>query len=131
MGQDNERNFVEGMLDMFLTDKIPLYRNPVLDFCCILQYGSDRKYGSMAEIWEAMLRLKCAQCAQESDLQSPMSVAIMFDQTIFKRELMYVFTDRFVMSQSVKKRVCVTQWKHFPKPDKTVPFEVMFPIGWI
>ena len=122
---------LRGTSDMFLTNKIPLYRNPALDFCCILQYGSDQKYGSMAEIWEAMLRLKCARCAQESDLQSPMSVAIMFDQTIFRRELMYVFTDRFVMSQSLKKLVRVTQCKCFPKPDKTVPFGVAFPIGWI
>ena len=58
-----------------------------------------------------------------------LSVVIMLDQTIFKRELMYVFTDRFVTSQLIKKRVCVTQFKHFPKPDKTVPFGVTFPIS--
>ena len=30
---------LKGNSDMFSNDKIPLYRNPVLDFCCILQYG--------------------------------------------------------------------------------------------
>ena len=61
---------------------------------------------------------------------STVSVVITLDQTIFKRELMHVFTNRFVTSQSIKKRVCVTQCKHFPKPDKAIPFGVTFPIGW-
>ena len=38
---------LKGKLDMFSNDKIPLYRNPVLDFCCVLQYGSKMKYTSM------------------------------------------------------------------------------------
>ena len=33
---------------------------------------------------------------------SSLSVVITLDQTIIKRELMYVFTDRFVTSQSIK-----------------------------
>ena len=38
---------LRGNIDMFSNDKIPLYRNPVLDFCCVLQYGSELKYNSM------------------------------------------------------------------------------------
>ena len=57
---------------------------------------------------------------------STVSVIITLDQTIFKRELMHVFTDRFVTSQSIKKRVCITQCKRFPKPNKAIPFGVTF-----
>ena len=38
---------LRGNIDMFPNDKIPLYRNPVLDFCCVLLYGSELKYNSM------------------------------------------------------------------------------------
>ena len=55
---------------------------------------------------------------------------ITFNQTIFKRELSNVFTDRFIVSQPIKKQVRVTQSKQFPKPDKEIPFGVTFPIGW-
>ena len=49
---------LKGNLDMFSNDKIPLYRKPVLDFCCVLQYGSKMKYTSMREIWDTMQSLK-------------------------------------------------------------------------
>ena len=122
---------LRGNVNRFSLDKIPLYRNPVLDFCCVLQYGSQWKYESMPEIWQAMSRLKhnrMHNCDDDAP-HSSLSVVITLDQTIFKRELMYVFTDRFVTSQSIKKRVHVTQCQRFPKPDKTVPFSVTFPIG--
>ena len=57
-----------------------------------------------------------------------MSVVITLDQTVFKKQLMNVFTDKFITSQSMKKRVYVTQLKRFPKPDKCVPFGTTFPI---
>ena len=46
---------LRGNVNRFSLDKIPLYRNPVLDFCCVLQYGSQWKYEPMPEIWRAML----------------------------------------------------------------------------
>ena len=49
---------LKGNVTMFTNDKILLYRNPVLDFCCILQYGSKFRYTSMQEIWRAMWHLK-------------------------------------------------------------------------
>ena len=61
---------------------------------------------------------------------STISVVITLDQTIFKRDLMHVFMDKFVVSQSMKKRVRVTQCKHFPKPGKEIPLGIMYPIGW-
>ena len=42
---------LRGNVNRFSLDKILLYRNPVLDFCCVLQYGSQWKYESMPEIW--------------------------------------------------------------------------------
>ena len=61
---------------------------------------------------------------------SLLSYIITLDQIVFKCELMNVFTDRFVTSQPMKKKVRVTHCKRFPKPDKAVPFGVTFPIGW-
>ena len=49
---------LKGNSDMFSNDKVPLYRNPMLDFCCILQYSLDLKYATMHEIWDAMQLLR-------------------------------------------------------------------------
>ena len=119
---------LKGNSDMFSNDKIPLYRNPVLDFCCILQYGLDLKYTSMREIWDAMqlLRMKLTGSANSSSI----SMAIILDQTIFKKEMMHIFMDLFITSQSIRKRVKVTQCKRFPKLDKSVPLGITYPIGW-
>ena len=120
---------LKGNLDMFSNDKIPSYRNPVLDFCCVLQYGSKTKYTSMPEIWDAMQLLKKKRTGNSATL-STISVVITLEQTIFKRDLMHVFTDKFVVSQSMKKRVRVAQCKHFPKPGKEIPLGITYPIGW-
>ena len=80
-----------------------------------------------------MLKLKRARaerCPTNGNDGGDMSVVITLDQTVFKRELMNVFTDKFITSQPMKKRVHVTQLKCFPKLDKCVPFGVTFPIGW-
>ena len=75
-----------------------------------------------------MQRLK--NNSERENSSSLLSYVITLDQIVFKRELMNVFTDRFVTSQPMKKKVCVTQCKHFPKLDKAIPFGVIFPIGW-
>ena len=61
---------------------------------------------------------------------SSISMVITLDQTIFKKELMHVFMDWFVTSQSIRKRVWVTQCKRFSKLDKSVPLGITYPIGW-
>ena len=119
---------VKGNVDMFSNDKIPLYRNPVLDFCCVLQYGLSSKYSTMQEVWEAMQSLKLKRSGSRAS--STISVVFTLDQTVFKHDLMYVFTDKFVVSQQTKKNVRVTQCKRFPKPDKSIPLGITFPIGW-
>ena len=50
---------LHGNVTKFLTNKLPLYRNPVLDFCCVLQYGSSVRFSNMKEVWDAMHVLKC------------------------------------------------------------------------
>ena len=119
---------VKGNVDMFSNDKIPLYRNPVLDFCWVLQYGLSSKCSTMQEVWEAMQSLRLRRSG--SHALSTISVVLTSDQTVFKCDLMYVFTDKFVVSQQTKRKVHVTQCKHFPKPDKSIPLSITFPIGW-
>ena len=119
---------VKGNADMFSNDKIPLYRSPVLDFCCVLQYGLSSKYSTMQEVWEAMQSLKLKRSGSRAS--SMISVVLTLDQTVFKHDLMYVFTNKFVISQQTKKKVRVTQCKRFPKPDKSIPLSITFPIGW-
>ena len=51
---------LKGNADMFSIDKISLYRTPVIDFCCIFQYGSSWHYETMVKIWNMMLKLKHA-----------------------------------------------------------------------
>ena len=58
----------------------------------------------MREIWDAMQSLKKKRTGN-SALSTTISVVITLDQTIFKRDLMHVFMDKFVVSQSMKKRV--------------------------
>ena len=95
---------VKGNVDMFSNDKIPLHRNSLLDFCCVLQYGLSSKYSNMLEVWEAMQSLKLKRSGSRA--QSTISFVLTLGQTVFKRDLMYIFTDKFVVSQQTKKK-CV------------------------
>ena len=124
---------MNGNVGMFLLDKLPMYRNPVIDFYSVLQYGSSNAFSSIDDFRAKMLDLKKARCRKykEAIKQSgAMTVSITFSQNVFKRKLSHVFMDKFIMSQPIKKQVRVTQSKRFPKPDKNVPFSVTFPIGW-
>ena len=38
---------LHGNLSKFSNDRLQLYRNPVLDFCCVLQYGSPDRFHNM------------------------------------------------------------------------------------
>ena len=124
---------MKGNFGMFSSDKLPMYRNPVIDFCSVLQYGSANAFSSIDDIRVKMLDLKKARCqkSKEAVKQSgAMTVSITFSQNVFKRKLSHVFMDEFIMSQPIKKQVRVMQSKRFPKPDKNVPFGVTFLIGW-
>ena len=42
----------------FSSDKLHLYKNPVIEFCCVLQYGNKFKLQTMDQVWHAMYDLK-------------------------------------------------------------------------
>ena len=42
----------------FSSNKLHLYRNPVIDFCCVLQHGNKFKFQTMDQVWRAMYDLK-------------------------------------------------------------------------
>ena len=121
---------LRGNITKFSTDKLPLYRNPVLEFCCVLQDGSSVRFSNMKEVWDAMHVLKCKRMGVDCRSSSTISVPITLSQSIFKRELAKVFTDNFILSKNMKKRIHVTQCKRFPKPDRSIPLGITYPIGW-
>ena len=86
----------------------------------------------MDQVWHAMYDLKCkwSKTTTNGDPSTMISVVITLDQQVFKRELAKVFTDSFILSKSIKKKIRVTQCKRFPKPDKLIPLGITFPIGW-
>ena len=118
----------------FSSDKLHLYRNPVIDFCCVLQYGNKFKFQTMDQVWHAMYDLKRKRSKDMNGNQQPsttISVVITLDQHVFKQELAKVFTDSFILSRSIKKKIRVTQCKRLPKPDKLIPLGITFPIGGV
>ena len=92
---------LKGNVEMFSMDKIPLYWNPIIDFCSILQFGNPSSFLSMLAVREKMLEFKRRQknCKEHGS----MTVNILLNQTVFKRNLSNVFTDHFVMSQPMTK----------------------------
>ena len=88
----------------------------------------------MYEVWCAMydLKPKWSKVTMNGNQQrsTTISVVITLDQHMFKRELAKVFTNSFIPSKSIKKKIRVTQCKRFPKPDKLIPLGITFPIGW-
>ena len=53
---------MKGNVGMFSSDKLPMYRNPIIDFCSILQYGSENAFSSIDDVRAKMLDLKKARC---------------------------------------------------------------------
>ena len=41
---------MKGNIGMFSSDKLPMYRKTVRDFCSILQYGSENAFSSINDI---------------------------------------------------------------------------------
>ena len=97
----------------FSSDKLHLYRNPFIDFCCVLQYGNKFKFQTMDQVWHAMYDLECkrSKVTTNGDPSTTISVVITLDQQVFKQELAKVFTDSFLLSKSIKKKIRVTQCK--------------------
>ena len=100
---------LKGNVEMFPVDKISLCCNPVIDFCSNLQFGNPSSFSSMLAVREKMLEFKrrCKNCKEHGS----MTVNVSLNQTVFKRNLSNVFTDNFVMSQPMTKRIQVTQFE--------------------
>ena len=91
-----------GNVGMFSSDKLPMYRNPIIDFCSVLRYGSANAFSSTDDVRVKMLDLKKVRCrkSKEAIKQSgAMTVSITFSQNVFKRKLSHVFMDEFVRSR--------------------------------
>ena len=73
----------------FSSDKLHLYRSPVIDFCCVLQYGNKFKFQTMDQVWHAMydLKRKRSKVTTNGDPSTMISVVITFDQHVFNENL--------------------------------------------
>ena len=69
-------------LSRFSSDKLHLYRIPVIDFCCVLQYGNKFKFQTMDQVWHAMYELKRKQSktTMNGDPSTMISAVITLDQ---------------------------------------------------
>ena len=114
---------------MLTLDKISLYRNPVIDYCSVLQFSPMYKFCNLGDVREKMFELERRRRGRP--LAKELSLSIVFDQCVFKKNIASVTTDRFVMTMKGQKRVRVTQSKRFPRSveyDDT--FWCTYPIGW-
>ena len=118
-----------GREEMFDFDKIDAYRNPVLDYCRALQGGSEEDFSSMADVRRRMSTFECERRGIRCN--DGFTVAIIFNQRIFKKDLSRVMNDNFVMTVESEKRVRVTQSKRYPRPHRNGDVRALtFPIGW-
>ena len=110
-------------------DKISLYRNPVIDYCSILQFSPAYKFHDIGDVRQKMFQLERKR--RKNPLAKELSLSIVFDQLVFKKNIASVTTDRFVMTMKGQKRVRVTQSKRFPRSmEYNYTFSCTYPIGW-
>ena len=100
---------LSGNRSMLKLDKISLYRNPVIDYCSILQFSPMHKFNNMGDVREKMFELERKRRGRP--LAKELSLSIVFDQCTFKKNIASVTTDQFVMTMKGQKRVRVTQSK--------------------
>ena len=121
---------LSGNRSMLTTDKIFMYRNPVIDYCSILQFSSPALFSSLGSIRERMFDFERRR--RSKPLAKEMQLSITFDQRVFKKNISSVMSDCFVMTMIGKKRIRVTQ-SRFPRPQsygQDDVFSLMYPIGW-
>ena len=125
---------MKGNRDLFTHQSLSKYRNPVIDYCCILQHGSKHRYRNLNKVHSMMQILEHRRKNDNNKLpiQQQLSVSIRFNQNVFKRKLTQVFTNEFVMSIPVVKDACFMQSKLFPRPfvNGVDFFGLTYPIGW-
>ena len=120
---------LSGNRSMLKLDKISLYRNPVIDYCSILQFSPMHKFNNMGDVREKMFELERKKRGRP--LAKELSLSIVFDQCTVKKNIASITTDQFVMTMKGQKRVRVTQSKRFPRPmEYGDTFSCTYPIGW-
>ena len=109
---------LKGNQDMFTKGSLPKYRNPVLDYCSVLQYGLENHFNTLNEVQSMMRVLSKNRETNGVSLNNSedMSISIRFNQNVFKRKISHIFTDEYVMSVGVVKDVHVTQSKRYLHP---------------
>ena len=72
-------------IGMFSSDKLPMYRNPIIDFCSILQHGSENAFSSINNVRAKILDLKKVRSKEVITIQSGvMTISITFSKNVFK-----------------------------------------------
>ena len=85
--------------DVLLTESLPKYRKPVIDYCTILQYGASDRYDNLNDLRSMMGRLAYGRRRNErkedslSTEEGQLTISISFNQSIFKSKLTHVFTN--------------------------------------
>ena len=126
--------------NLFSIKSLPLYRNPVLAFCSILQYGSEHSYSNFHDVKLMMISLvherqkkwdkRKGTIIPHQLKQGSLNINITFSQSLFKRKLTHIFMNEFIMSIPMKKEARVTQSKRYPKPGLKDDFGVTYPVSW-
>ena len=110
---------MKGNHDLFTHQSLSKYRDPLINYCCILQYGSMHRYQNLNEVHSMMRvlahhRKNNGSSSIQQQQQQPMSISIRFNLNIFKCKLTHVFTNEFMMSVPIVKDARVMQSKCFP-----------------
>ena len=122
---------LSGNRSMLMMDKISMYRNPVIDYCSILQFSSPTLFSTLGSMRERMFDFERRRRGKPQAKE--MQLSIMFNQRVFKKNIASVMSDHFIMTMIGKKRIRVTQSKRFPHPQcygQDDVFSSMYPIGW-
>ena len=82
---------MKGNSNLFSTKSLPLYRNPILDFCSILQYGSEDLFCTLSDMRSIMIRLANNQkgvVGKRSKSKDHLTICVTFDQSLFKENFL-------------------------------------------
>ena len=126
--------------NLFSIISLPLYENPVLDFCSILQHGSEHSYSNLHDVRLMIISLvhECQKKWKKRKgtiiphqlKQGCLNISITFNQSLFKRKLTHIFMNEFIMSIPMKKEARVTESKRYPETGLNDDFGVTYPISW-
>ena len=77
---------MKGNSNLFSMESLPLYRNPVLDFCSILQYDSEDVFCTLSDVRSMMIHLENSRkgvVGKRSKSKDHLSISLRFNQSLF------------------------------------------------